>query len=127
MRFAPEGEFEAVLHDMTNAVSDVLSGEITTATRSVEIDGVTVEQGQIIALLNGKLVLSASELEQACLGLLQAADASSYELITLFSGDNVDQTEAERIKQAVMSAYPDKQVEMLDGGQPYYQFIISIE
>ena len=57
MRLIPDGDFESVVAEMTGALDDVETGEVTIATRSVEIDGVQVEEGQIIALHNGKLVL----------------------------------------------------------------------
>lgn len=127
LRLAPDGDFNSVVSDMTNALQEVETGEITTATRSVEIDGVEVEQGQIIALHNGKLVLAASTLEEACLGLLEKADAANYELITLFYGADINKTEVNRIADIIQSAYPDQEIEVQEGGQPHYQFIISIE
>jgi DAK2 domain fusion protein YloV len=127
MRLAPEGDFEAVVHEMEAALQDVQTGEITTAIRSVEIDGVNVREGEIIALLNRKLVFSASDLEAAALGLLEKADAQDYELITLFYGADVAKHEANQIADAIRAAYPDQEVEIQDGGQPHYQFIVSIE
>ena len=127
LRLAPEGDIEKVAADMTEALDEVETGEITIATRSVEIDGVNVQEGQIIALHNGNLVLSASTLEEACLGLLKAAHASHYELITLFSGENVARKEVIRIADAIRQAYPEQELEVQEGCQPHYQFIISIE
>ena len=75
LRLVPEGDLAEVAAEMTEALDEVETGEITIATRSVEIDGVKVQEGQIIALHNGKLVLSAASLEEACLGLLQTAHA----------------------------------------------------
>jgi DAK2 domain fusion protein YloV len=127
LRLAPEGDIEKVAADMTEALDEVETGEITIATRSVEIDGVNVQEGQIIALHNGKLVLSATTLEEACLGLLKAAHASHYELITLFSGENVARKEVIHIADAIRQAYPEQELEVQEGCQPHYQFIISIE
>jgi DAK2 domain fusion protein YloV len=127
LRLAPGGDIEEVAADMTEALDEVETGEITIATRSVEIDGVRVQEGQIIALHNGKLVFSATTLEEACLGLLEAAHASHYELITLFSGENVARKEVIRIADAIRQAYPEQEVEVQEGCQPHYQFIISIE
>jgi DAK2 domain fusion protein YloV len=127
LRLAPEREIEEVAADMTEALAEVETGEITIATRSVEIDGVSVQEGQIIALHNGKLVLSATSLEEACLGLLETAHASHYELITLFYGDNVARKEVIRIADDIRKAYPEQEVEVQEGCQPHYQFIISIE
>jgi hypothetical protein len=127
LRLVPEGEFESVVEDMVNALDDVQTGEITTATRSVEIDGVAVDQGQVIALLNGKLILAVSSLDEACLGLLEIAAADQYELITLFYGSQTSGKEAQRIGELVSQKYPQHEVEIKEGGQPHYHFIISIE
>ena len=127
MHLNPDGEVEAVAAKMTRALDDVTSGEITIATRSVEIDGVAVEKGQVIALMNGALVLSAASVEQACMGLLDKADAASHELITLFYGGDLAPTEANRIVDLIRAAYPSQEIELQYGGQPHYQLIISVE
>jgi dihydroxyacetone kinase-like predicted kinase len=127
VRLAPGGNFEQVVADMQAAIDDVETGEITTATRSVEIDGVEVNEGQIIALHNGKLVLAESNVEDACLGLLRIAHADHFELITLFSGSDIPQKEVIRIADVIRRHYPNQEVEVQEGCQPHYQFIISIE
>jgi DAK2 domain fusion protein YloV len=127
LRLVPEGDFEEIVEDMKDALDDVETGEITMATRSVEIDGVEVQQGQFIALHNGRLVLAASNLTEACLGLLEEAHADHFELITLFSGLNVTKQEVIRITDIIRRTYPKQEVEVQEGCQPHYQFIISIE
>ncbi len=127
MRLIPSGDFDSVASEMTAAIDDVETGEVTIATRSVEIDSVDVEEGQIIALHNGKLVLSAASLEEACLGLLKTAHADHFELITLFYGSNVQKSEVFRIADVIRTKYPDQEVEVQEGCQPHYQFIIAIE
>jgi uncharacterized protein len=127
LRLIPDGDFNSVVEEMMEAIQEVETGEITTATRSVEIDGVEVKEGQIIALHNGKLVLAASSLEEACLELLGKAGAASREIITLFYGDTLSRGEINRIADIIRSAYPEQEVEVQEGGQPHYQFIISIE
>ncbi len=123
----PDGDIEKVVERMTRAMEDVISGEVTTATRSVEIDGVAVEKGQTIALLNGKLALAASSVEEACLGLLEKAQAEKYELITLFYGEDLSAAEANRIADLIRARYPSQEIELQEGGQPHYQFILSVE
>ena len=123
----PEGDVADIAGKMEQSISMVHTGEITVATRSVEIDGVNVQQGQVIALLDGKLVLSTSKIEEACLGLLEKAEAADYELITLFYGEDLPSGEANRIADLVREAYPEQEIEVQDGGQPHYQFIISVE
>ena len=127
MRLIPSGDFDSVVAEMTTALQDVETGEITIATRSVEIDGVEVQEGEIIALLNDKLVLSASSLVEACFGLLEKAGADQYELITLFYGANIPKKEVSRIADLIRDAYPNQAVEVQEGCQPHYQFIIAIE
>ncbi len=123
----PEGDVASVAEKMVKSLDDVRTGEVTTATRTVEIDGVNVETGQVIALLDGKLVLAASSVEEACLSLLEKADVEDYELITMFVGADYARSEANRVADIVQEKYPDQEVEMQDGGQPHYQLIIAIE
>jgi uncharacterized protein len=127
MRLAPEGDFDQVVKEMNSAMDEVETGEITTATRSVEIDGVQVQEGQIIALHNGKLVLAAHSLEESIMGLLKHAHASHFELITLFYGADVPKKEVIRLADVIRRHYPEQEVEVQEGCQPHYQFIISIE
>jgi uncharacterized protein len=127
MRLIATGDVVEVVAEMSAAMNDVETGEITTATRSVEIDGVTVEEGQIICLLNGKLVLSANNLKDATLGLLKKAHADHFELITLFYGADVSRMEVDTIADNIRKRFPHQEIEVQDGGQPHYQFIISIE
>ncbi|HLO30767.1 MAG TPA: DAK2 domain-containing protein [Anaerolineales bacterium] len=123
----PDGELQPVAEKMTKALENVQTGEITTATRSVEIDGVKVETGQVIGLLDGKLVASAGSVEEGCLELLGKANAGEHELITLFYGQDLPHVEANRIADVIRNRYASQEVEVQDGGQPHYQFIISVE
>lgn len=127
MRMIPTGNIKDVVADMNAALSDVETGEITTATRTVEIDGVNIKEGQIICLLNGKLVLSADNLKTAALGLLKKAHADHFELITLFYGGGVTRMDVDAIVDSIRKKFPKQEIEVQDGGQPHYQFIISIE
>ncbi|NQU30257.1 MAG: DAK2 domain-containing protein [Anaerolineae bacterium] len=123
----PEGDLETIAEKMIKSLDTVHTGEVTTATRTVEIDDVKVETGQVIALLDGKLVLAASSVEEACLSLLEKADVEEYELLTFYVGADYPRAEANRVGDLIQEKYPDQEVEMQDGGQPHYQLIISIE
>ncbi len=127
LRLIPQGDFESVVQEMNSALSEVETGEITIATRSVEIDGVQVEEGQIIGLLNGRLVTAHSKLEDACLDLLKKAHANHFELITLFYGADINKNDVDRIADNIRRVYPEQEVEVQNGDQPHYQFIIAIE
>ena len=127
MNLNPAGDLESIAAKMIKAADEITTVEITIATRTVEIDGVAVEQGQVIALVNGKLAVSAGSVEEACLASLEKAAAADYELITLFYGEDLPVSEANRIVDLVRAAYPSQEIELQDGGQPHYQLIISVE
>ncbi|MCK4898423.1 MAG: DAK2 domain-containing protein [Anaerolineales bacterium] len=127
MRLVPDGDLDQVTAEMMNALNEIESGEITTATRSVEIDDVQVQEGQTIALLNGKLVAATQSVEEACLELLKNAHADHFELITLFYGEGIPKSEVNRIADIIRRTYPEQEIEVQEGGQPHYQFIIAIE
>ncbi len=123
----PDGDVQAVAEKMVKAMSNVKTGEITVAIRSVEIDGVAVKDGQVIALLDGKLVASAESVEQSIMELLEKAGADQSEIVTLFYGEGMTHAEANRIADLISKKYSSLEVEVQEGGQPHYQFIISIE
>jgi uncharacterized protein len=127
LRLIPDGDFDSVVKDMIEAVDEIETGEVTTSTRNVEIDGLNIKEGEIIGLFNGKLVVSAASVEDACLALLDKANAADRELITLFYGETIGRQEVNRIADAVRTNYPEQEVEVQEGGQPHYHFIIAIE
>ncbi len=127
LSFDPGGDVEAVATKMNKAMSNVKTGEITVATRSVEIDGVTVKDGQVITLLDGKLVASAETVENGVLALLEKANAEEHEIVTLFYGEDMPHAEANRIADVIREKYSNLEVEVQEGGQPHYQFILSVE
>ncbi|MDZ4160116.1 MAG: hypothetical protein U1B80_10050, partial [Anaerolineaceae bacterium] len=124
---SPDGDLDELEKSMTEALREVDTGEITIATRTVEIDGINVREGQVIVLHNGKLTHAAENLEEACLTFLTKANAESKERITLFYGNNIAKPDVNRIVDRIRSDYASHEIELHDGGQPHYQFIISIE
>jgi hypothetical protein len=126
-RLIPDGDFDEIVAEMKEAMVEVETGEITTAVRTVEIDGVQVEKGQVIALHNGKLVTSTRTIEEATEKLLVATEAEDFERITLFYGENMKQSQVNQLADKIRSIYPDHEIEVHEGGQPHYQLIIAIE
>lgn len=127
LRHDQDGNIDQIAKEMEEAIREVETGEITVATRSVELNGVNVQEGQAIALHNGKLVASAQTVDEACLTLLEKADTEDRERITLFYGANISRQDVNRIVDGIRSRYPSHEIELHEGGQPHYQFIISIE
>ena len=127
LRLEPDGELESVFEEMNEAIGEVDCGEITIATRTVEIDGVHVEEGKIIGLQNEKLAVSADTIDQATLDLLKKMDIEKREHITIFYGDNIEKEEVIAISDKIQKAYPAIEIEIHEGGQPHYFMILSIE
>lgn len=127
LALAPDGDFDATVQAMTAALQAVQTGEVTVATRSVEIDGVAVRQGQAIGLLNGKLAVAADDPEQAVLRILERLDLTSAELVTLYYGTDIGLKQANHVADRIRQAHPALEVELVEGGQPHYQFIFSVE
>jgi DAK2 domain fusion protein YloV len=127
LRLIPGMKFEEISSEMESAIKEIESGEITTAVRDVEIDGIEVNEGEIISLHNGKLVGSNKNLSDGCLIFLETAKVEDYELITMFYGENISPDEAQDMATMIEEKYPELEVELQYGGQPHYQFILSVE
>lgn len=127
LRLDPEGDLDEIAEEMVSALTDVDAGEVTTATRTVEIDGVDVEAGQIIGLLNGKLITSGATATEVTLSLLARADMAAKERVTLFTGNNITPGDITATVEAIQNQYPKHEVEVHEGDQPHYHFLISLE
>ena len=127
LRLIPGMELEDIASDMESAIKEIESGEITTAVRDVEIDGIEVKKGEIISLHNGKLVGSNKNLNDGCLIFLETAKAEDFELITMFHGMNISPEDAQVMADMIQEKYPDHEIEVLEGKQPHYHYIIAIE
>ncbi len=127
LRLMPGHDMDEVVGEMKTAMKEVKTGEITTAVRSVEINGHHVSKGEIIALYDNELITSADTLKEGCLRFLEKADTHKYELITLYYGENISKQKADEISDILREEYPEQIVELQYGGQPHYQFILSVE
>lgn len=105
----------------------VQTAEITRAIRSVKINSLEVEEGEIIGLLNGDLTASGETVEDVALQMLEQMDASEQEIITVYYGEDVTQSQAEELVDRVRERYPDLEWELVNGRQPHYYYIISAE
>lgn len=123
----PEGDFDKIVEAMNESLLQVESGELTTATRTVELNGVSVTEGQVIGIHNGDLVIAADTIEEGLMDLLEAIGTDDFEQITLFYGNGMSDEDAEKYTELVREKYPDHEVECHYGGQPHYYFSISVE
>lgn len=127
LRWNPEGDFQQVVDDMNDSLEEADCIEITTSTRDVVLNGVEVKEGKIIGLLNGKLLVSAESVDEACLKILEKADLDSRERITLFYGSDLMENEAKTVADSIEAKYPEHEIELHNGGQPHYHIIMSLE
>lgn len=125
--YDPQGILDEVAEAMLQAKDDVVTGEITTATRSVEINGVNVENGQIIGLVDGSLAVAGNNLLQVTQDVLQQMCRLDCELITLYYGDGIQRSDAEMLIEELSQVYSEQDFELVYGGQPHYHYILSVE
>jgi uncharacterized protein len=112
---------------MIESAREVLTAEVTWATRNVQINGLRVREGDAIGLLEDELVVDAQSLDEAVHWLLAESDLDSHELVTLYYGNGISESEAQDLVEALSEGYPDLEFELIEGGQPHYPYIISIE
>ena len=101
--------------------------EVTIAAASRRADGVDSREGEAIALVDGRLVVSTPEPFDALLAGLEAATAAGASLITLYGGAATTAASLDAARQQVAASFPDCEVEAFDGGQPLYPYIASVE
>ncbi len=125
--YDPKGNLDTVVKAMLQAKDRVVTGEITTATRSVELNGVKVTEGQIIGLIDGALAVAGDEISQVLREVLERMCSGECELITLYYGNGIDEADARRVSEELSAAYPDQEFEVVYGGQAHYHYIVSAE
>ena len=127
LEFQPYRSIEDNAAEMEYVVEDVRTGEITRAARSVTLDGVTAEEGQLIGLFERNMVAAGEGLTDTTLAILRSADVDDGDLVTLYRGDPITEGEANEVASAVEEAFPEIDLQHYYGGQPFYHFIVSIE
>lgn len=127
MQLAPAGALEEVEAAMLRNIGQVQTGEVTTATRTVELNGVQVAEGQVIGLHNGVLKVSGDGLNEVVFALLTAMEVEALEVVSLYYGADATEAEAEQLAALLRERYPNLAVEFHFGGQPHYYYLIAVE
>lgn len=125
--YSADGDPADVADRMSRAIADTRSVEVTRAVRDAVVDGVRVVTGDGIALVDGVLVARAPDIEQALLLGLERAGGADCELVTVYLGADAPENAGERAQALIAEAYPDTEVEVIAGGQPFYPFVLSVE
>lgn len=127
LAFNYQADLDTNARVMERAAGEVQTVEITIATRSVQLNGVDVKKGEVIGLLNDTLAASGNSPEQVIEEVLRQMKAEEYEIITIYYGENVTRGEAETLAARISQDYPEQEIELINGGQPHYLYIISAE
>ncbi|HQE91893.1 MAG TPA: DAK2 domain-containing protein [Anaerolineae bacterium] len=112
---------------MLQNTKDVITGEVTWATRDVKINGVDVREGDAIGLLDGELVVDSRSFDEAVFWLLAEVELEDRELVTVYYGEGVEAPQVQELVDRLSDNYPELEFEVVEGGQPHYPYIISIE
>lgn len=127
MQLDQNGDLEQIAAAMRNAVEDVISVEITTATRTVELDGVSVKSGQTIVIANGKLAAAGDQLDDVLQPCLSNVVTDEHELTTIYFGADAEESDALALADQITALFPHLETEIVRGGQAHYFFILGIE
>lgn len=122
-----ESDLEGLYGAMRAAIASVRTAEITTSTKSITLDGITAQQGQIIGLLDGKLAAAGDSIDAVIESVMRIGDARNADLVTLYFGDAVRETQANKLADLLRERFPGPEVQVVRGGQPLYPYLISIE
>ena len=114
--------------NMGNAIANVSTGQITFAARDSEFDGKKITRGDLLALDNGKIVFTETDLEACLVKLTKQLIKGGSEFMTVFYGEDVTEEQAEAFGAILTEKFGNKvEITMVNGGQPVYYFIISVE
>ena len=127
LAFSTESGAEENVEEMTEAAQEVRTGEVTTAVRSASVDGIDVESGQLMGLLEHRVVSAGGELADVVATVMEEADVSEDELVTLYVGEPVTEDDTAAVVDALADAFPGVELELVPEGQPHYHFLLSIE
>ena len=118
---------QSVLAAMTAAAENVTTAQITYAARNSDFDGFAINEGDYLALCDGKLLGTDRSLDVLLEKLAQVAADKTAEFITVYTGEGVDDAQAQQASDIFRARCPDAEITALSGGQPVYYYIVAIE
>ena len=125
--FDPDVNATSNLKHMQAAISSLDYAEVTIAERTTTVDGKNVQKGEFIAILNGKLVASNQNETQVFRQLFELSNPSPGKLVTLYWGMDTQESDAEKLAEDVIKWCQGVEVDLVYGGQPHYNYLVSIE
>ena len=125
--YVPEAEASENEEGMTAAIEDVKTGQVTYAVRDTSIDGKEIKINDIMGIDDDGIQAVGSDVEKTTIELLQTMVDEDSELISVYYGQDVKEEEAEGLVEALEEEFPDCDVELQEGGQPIYYYVLSVE
>jgi dihydroxyacetone kinase-like predicted kinase len=123
--FNPDGELDEVVSEMNDAVAMVTSMSVTFAVRDTQIDRFSIKKGQFLGLVEGKIACVTNDNFSCMKQLARGMTGASY--VTVFYGEDVSEEQANKVAEMISERVEGCEVAMLPGGQPLYDYIISVE
>ncbi|MFJ7970759.1 DAK2 domain-containing protein [Psychrobacillus sp. NPDC096389] len=127
LAFNPQATVEENQKNMTNAFAHVKTGQVTFAVRDTSIDGVEIKKDDFMALAEGKIILSNPSREASATSLAKALIDEESEIVTVIYGEGVSEEEANDFAAFIEEQFEDVEVEVYNGKQPLYPYILSVE
>ena len=127
LNFNPEADVESLRNDMTEAIKNVHTAMVTYAARDSDFDGYDIHAGEYLLLLDGALVGSFADVDEMFGRLCSRIKDYEPQFITVYYGEDVDENEASGKADIIRSSFGEAEVGVVNGGQPVYYYMISVE
>ncbi|BBE39587.1 DAK2 domain-containing protein [Streptococcus dysgalactiae] len=127
LAFDPSKSLEDNVADMSASLSDVVSGSVTLAVRDTTIDGLEIHENDFLGMVDGKIVVSNPDMEATLRAAFEKMIDEDSEIVTIFVGEEGDQDLAEELAEYLEETYEDVEVEIHQGDQPVYPYLMSVE
>lgn len=127
LEFNPEADLAENQANMEGNLDMVKSGEVTNAVRDTTIDGQTIKKDDFMGIVDGKIVNTAADVKTAAIEMVKQMLDEDSEIVTILYGFDGDKETAEAIKEAILAVDDELDVQIYDGGQPVYPYLISVE
>ncbi len=127
LSFNPEEDADVNKINMLHAADNVVSGQVTYAVRTTKINDFNLKKGDIIGLDDKRILAKGESILECTVSLIEVLKESVHSSINLYYGYDISEDEARVICDAVQDKYPDCAVELFNGGQAVYYFVISLE
>lgn len=127
LAFNPQGSLEENQEMMTEELSYVTSGQVTTAIRDTEINGLEIKKDDYMGLIDGDIKVSNANFETTSIETIKKMITDDSEIITILYGENTEGSFVDSLVEQLEELYPEIEVETHNGGQPVYPLLISVE